>query len=200
MSRLNQEKGIVSYHHPTSQEEVDLYMDELIKQHIVRWKDTAKMYSIFERAATASFYKDLAKQLFAKRWLSLPVLLVNGEVAAVNFGFEYGGKYLRCFPTFRDDFAKYSVARLLLIYLLQDAFTRGLTELDLLTGKQPYKLDLNPHLRRLYRISLSQRSIKGYASERWLLEIRPRLETLSKENAYLQQLNAWLLRVGFRKR
>jgi CelD/BcsL family acetyltransferase involved in cellulose biosynthesis len=64
---LNKEKGDISYYHPKDQGEIDLYMDEFIKQHIVYWKEVKREYSIFEHPTTVSFYKDLARQLFAKK-------------------------------------------------------------------------------------------------------------------------------------
>jgi CelD/BcsL family acetyltransferase involved in cellulose biosynthesis len=98
---------------------------------------------------------------------------------------------------FKHEFLKYFVGLLLRFYAFESAYARGLKEIDLLRGNEPYKLDFNPKIRKLYSVVLFQRSLRGYASGKWFFEIRPRLETsVQKSIPFLH----WRLRkIGFRK-
>jgi CelD/BcsL family acetyltransferase involved in cellulose biosynthesis len=182
---LNQERGVISFYHPKDQSEVDLYMDEFIKQHIIHWKEIKEDYSGFEYPTMVSFYKDLARQLFAKKWFNLHALLVNGEVAAIGFGYEYANTYSPHMGAFKQEFLKYFVGWLSRFYAFESAYARGLKEIDLLSGNVPYKLEFNPKVRKLYSVDLFQRSLRGYASKKWFLEIRPRLITLVQKTPFL---------------
>jgi CelD/BcsL family acetyltransferase involved in cellulose biosynthesis len=182
MRSLNQEKGAISYYHPRDQREVEMYMDEFIKQHIIHWKEIKQEYSVFEHPMMVSFYKELAKQLFAKKWFDIHALLVNGEVAAIGFGFEYGNKHFPYMGAFKHEFFKYSVGRFLRLYAFKDAFSRGLREIDLLMGDESYKLDFNPRERGLYCVAFFQRGFRGYGSEKWFFKIRPRIEMLVQKS------------------
>lgn len=167
MRRLNREKGVVSYYQPVDQKEVEFYLDELMKQHIIYGEEIKKGYSGFEYPAMVNFYKDLVKLTFAKNWLNLNVLSVNGEVAAIDLGFEYTNKYYPYMGIFKYEFFKYAVGRFLRLHVLRRAFARGLREFDLLIGNEPF--DFNIKVRKLYCIALFRRSLRGYALEKWLL-------------------------------
>ncbi|GEM_PF-2501359 len=195
---LNKEKGDISYYHPKDQGEIDLYMDEFIKQHIVHWKEVKREYSIFEHPTTVSFYKDLARQLFAKKWFNLHALLVNGEAVAIGFGYEFANKYSPHMGTFKhQSLKKYFIGWLLRFYAFESAFARGLREIDLLRGHESYKLDFNPKERKLYSVALFQKSFRGYASEKWFFEIGPRVEMLIQKS--MPFLDRWLGKIRSQK-
>jgi len=191
---LNREIGEAAYYVPKDSAEVNQYLDELIKLHLVRRKEVTGTFSVFESSLMIDFYKDLAKALFERQWLSLPALLVNGEIGAIHLGFEYANKYFYYMPTFNQKFTKYSPAKALIFHLLSDAFTRGLKEFDFLLGNEPYKFDFKPRIRRLYSVSLFQSGVRGHAAKLWFSGARPRAETLVNNYKSLEQLKWWFRR------
>ena len=196
---LEREKGSVTYHSPKDTNEAACLMDQLIKFQLTRAREVTHRPSVLEDAVTVEFYKSLASQLLTRGWLSLPVLSVEGEIAALHFGFEYAGKYFYYMPTFNRSFEKYGVGKGLLLYLIRNAFGQGLTEFDLLLGNEPYKFSFNPKVRKLYSIVFFQRSFRGHASEMWFGRLRPRLENLVKKSPLFERLNGRLVSAKYKK-
>jgi CelD/BcsL family acetyltransferase involved in cellulose biosynthesis len=194
MKMLSREIGEATYHWPKDFAEVDHYLDELIKLHLDRRREVTRTFSVFESSLMVDFYKDLTRELFERQWLSLPALLVNGEIAAIHFGFEYGNKYFYYMPTFNQKFTKYSPAKALLFRLLNDAFTRGLKEFDFLLGNEPYKFDFKPEVRKLYSVAFFQSGVRGRASQLWFSRVRPRAEALVNNHKSFEQLKWWFRR------
>jgi CelD/BcsL family acetyltransferase involved in cellulose biosynthesis len=194
MRRLTRENGPVTYHQPKNLEEVDHYMEELIKLHLARRKGVKQTYSVFENPAMVSFYKDLARQLYAQEWLSMPVCMVNGEIVAILFGFEYAGRFFAYMAGLDQSCSKYGVGKSMHTCLIKGAFARGLKEYDFLMGNEPYKFDFNPTIRRLYSISFFQSSPAGHASRLWFGRVRPKLETWVNKNEHTEQLKWWFRR------
>jgi len=188
---LKKDRGEVVFHQPTDANEVRLYMEEFMKLHRIRRKEVDRTQSVFEQPAMVSFYTELAKRMFERNWLNLSALLVSGEVAAIHFGFEYSGNLLYYMPTFSHSYLRYSVGRSLLIHLLNDCYAQGFNEFDLLMGNVPYKFDFNPRVRKLYKITLFHRSLRGQSAKIWFRGVRPKLEALVNEPGHLQQIRAW---------
>lgn len=196
---LTREKGGPIYHEPKDLGEVDFYIEALIRQHLVRRKEVAGTYSVFENTTTIEFYKDIARQLFTLGWLRMPVLLVQGEVGAISLDFEYAAKYFYYMPTFNPTYGRYSIGRMLLLNNIKSAFDRGLKEFDFMLGNEPYKFDYNPKIRKLYKVAWSQPGIRGYAADTWFNQIRPRFEALVDKYAFIEQMKWLVRRKGLKK-
>jgi CelD/BcsL family acetyltransferase involved in cellulose biosynthesis len=85
MRLLNQERGVISYYYPKDQREVDLYMDEFIKQHVIYWKEIKQEYSVFEHPTMVSFYKDLVRQLFVKKMVQSTCIIGQRRGCSYRF-------------------------------------------------------------------------------------------------------------------
>lgn len=196
---LTREKGGGIYHEPKDLAEVDFYIEELVRQHLVRRKEVTRTLSVFENKMMIEFYKDIARQLFTLGWLRMPILLVQGEVGAISLDFEYAAKYFYYMPTFNPTFGRYSIGRMLLLNNIKSAFDRGLKEFDFMLGNEPYKLDYNPKIRKLYKVTWCQPGIRGYVANTWFNQIRPRFEALVDKYAFIEQVKWLVRRKGLKK-
>jgi CelD/BcsL family acetyltransferase involved in cellulose biosynthesis len=73
-------------------------------------------------------------------WLRLYALNVDGRAHAVDLDFAYRGKVYGYLRGFAPDLGKYSPGMVLTGATIKDAIEEGLTEFDMLTGNEEYKL------------------------------------------------------------
>ncbi|TME69054.1 MAG: GNAT family N-acetyltransferase, partial [Chloroflexi bacterium] len=80
--------------------------------------------------------------LAARGWLRLGVLSVDGEDAAVLFGFAYEGTLALYNAAYDPNLAPLSVGIACAAYAIRSAIAEGLRTYDFLRGDEPYKYDL----------------------------------------------------------
>jgi CelD/BcsL family acetyltransferase involved in cellulose biosynthesis len=194
--RLREQEATVVYERATTPSTIALYMQELITHHLLRWKDAD---DLFKRPVARSFLRDVAQRFATKQWLNLSVMLVNGQTAAIEFGFEYAGRYYSYANVHVEQFATYSVGRLLTLHVIEDVFSRGLAEFDLLVGDESYKFDFNPNIRQLLSFQMCRPGLRSRIAWNWFRSVRPKLEDAVRTKTYLRRMNWWLLERGLRK-
>jgi len=86
----------------------------------------------FMRRLPALDYPDGSQPYFSS-------LSLDGQTIAAQIGFIEGGALLYYLPAFDAAFRQHSPGHLLLLCLLREARSRGLTAIDLLRGQEPYK-------------------------------------------------------------
>ena len=91
---------------------------------------------------TERFFRDVADTLAARGWLRLGVLSVDGEDAAVLFGFAYEGTLALYNAAYDPNLAPLSVGIACAAYAIRSAIAEGLRTYDFLRGGEPYKYDL----------------------------------------------------------
>src|SRR5205809_6989184 len=91
---------------------------------------------------TELFFRDVAETLAARGWLRLGVLSVDGEDAAVLFGFAYEGTLALYNAAYDPNRAPLSVGIACAAYAIRSAIAEGLRTYDFLRGDEPYKYDL----------------------------------------------------------
>ena len=91
---------------------------------------------------TERFFRDVADTLAARGWLRLGVLSVDGEDAAVLFGFAYEGTLALYNAAYDPNLAPLSVGIACAAYAIRSAIAEGLRTYDFLRGDEPYKYDL----------------------------------------------------------
>src|SRR5947209_4024855 len=91
---------------------------------------------------TERFFRDVADTLAARGWLRLGVLSVDGEDAAVLFGFAYEGTLALYNAAYDPNLAPLSVGIACTAYAIRSAIAEGLRTYDFLRGAEPYKYDL----------------------------------------------------------
>jgi CelD/BcsL family acetyltransferase involved in cellulose biosynthesis len=96
----------------------------------------------FMTEETERFFRDVAKTLAAQGWLRLGVLNVDGEDAAVLFGFAYEGTLALYNAAYDPALASLSVGIACHAYSIRSAIEEGLRGYDFLRGDERYKYDL----------------------------------------------------------
>jgi CelD/BcsL family acetyltransferase involved in cellulose biosynthesis len=96
----------------------------------------------FMTGETERFFRDVAETMGARGWLRLGALNVDGEDAAILFGFAYE-RTLALYNAASDpDLAALSVGLACAAYAIRTAIAEGFTTYDFLRGDERYKYDL----------------------------------------------------------
>ena len=96
----------------------------------------------FMNGETERFFRDVADTMAGRGWLRLGVLNVDGEDAAVLFGFAYEGTFALYNAAYDVALATLSVGIACHAYAIRSAIEEGLHTYDFLRGDEPYKYDL----------------------------------------------------------
>lgn len=126
------ERNLKSEYKVTFEEEhkLDKNTIDFIKYH------RGKKYgdNSMEREQKISFYTHLASEIEEK--IVVNKLCIDGELAAVHFGFRMMGKFYYYIPTINNEYSKYGVGLVLLKHIIEE--NSGLT-VDFLRGNESYK-------------------------------------------------------------
>lgn len=171
--RRIEKEGKLSFEHCNDLSEAFLLLNEFKKQKSKRLKSMGDI-DIFQSDNRLVFYKDVLQSLWDRGWIDLASLKLNGSILAVHFGFKYKSKYFYYMPSFDERYAKYSVGRILLYYLIEDCFKRRYKEFDFLSGSETYKLDWAEKERKIYRFRAYPRTPKGFFAYNFNEKIIPR--------------------------
>jgi CelD/BcsL family acetyltransferase involved in cellulose biosynthesis len=128
-------------------------MDRFVALHNRSRGDKAE----FMTGETERFFRDVADTLAARGWLRLGVLTVDGEDAAVLFGFAYEGTLALYNAAYDPNLASLSVGIACAVYAIRAAIAEGLRTYDFLRGDEPYKYDLGATDHWLLRLEASRR-------------------------------------------
>jgi CelD/BcsL family acetyltransferase involved in cellulose biosynthesis len=96
----------------------------------------------FMTPETERFFREVADALAARGWLRLGVLNVDGDDAAVLFGFAYARTLALYNAAYDPNLAALSVGIACAAYAIRAAIAEGLRTYDFLRGDEPYKYDL----------------------------------------------------------
>jgi CelD/BcsL family acetyltransferase involved in cellulose biosynthesis len=150
-----QEAHTVEFQQSTC-EDLEDRLDKLFELHQKRWQETSS-HRWFSNPAVRGFYRDIALQFFKKGWLYFSSLLIDNEIASVEYGYIYKNK-LYCQINARDtSYAKYSIGHLHTLHTIKDAIDSGLKECDFLIGYHPHKLRWTKSARRHLEITIVKR-------------------------------------------
>jgi CelD/BcsL family acetyltransferase involved in cellulose biosynthesis len=156
-----------------SSDDVDALLDEGYRVEARGWKGRAGT-AILSHPATALFYRELARWAAARGWLRLAFLRVGRRPVAFELALEQDGVVSLVKGGYDEAAARYGPGVVLLHDLLEDAFARGVREIDLLGGAERYKLRW-AHGTRARSTVTAYRGTAGYAVARAALGIRRRL-------------------------
>jgi CelD/BcsL family acetyltransferase involved in cellulose biosynthesis len=110
----------------------------------------------FMTGETERFFRDVAEAIAARGWLRLGVLGVDGEDAAVLFGFAYEQTLALYNAAYDPDLATLSVGIACAAYAIRSAIDEGLRVYDFLRGDERYKYDLGATDHWLVRLEASR--------------------------------------------
>lgn len=123
--------------------------------------------SAFAGPTVEAFHRRLAPAMAAKGRLRVLELRIGGRLAASQYAFVFGGRWLHFQGGFDPAFARRSLGTsLTMIALEDDVFGRGLAEgglaeYDFLDGDEPYKLSLATGVRRLYDLEVRRPTLRA---------------------------------------
>ena len=135
----------------------------LLGLNALRWKDIGT--STLESEQMRQFLDKALRALSPKGQVVFHVLLASDMAISVTLGFHYSGRYLYYLSGFNPEFHNYGPGRSLLAKIVEDSYSRGLTEMDLLRGGEDYKFKFNPKERNLLRVRTSGKGFKGSLSD-----------------------------------
>ncbi len=119
-------------------DELPAFFDDLVRLHQAKW-EALDAQGAFGTPRLAAFHRAAAERFLELGWLRLYRLIINGTVAAADYGYVYLGRYYAFAAGWDMQFAEYSPGDMLTGITIQEAIAEGLTIFDLHRGDQPYK-------------------------------------------------------------
>jgi len=116
-----------------------LHALEFLFQHSIERFAEGSASSFSDRRLRA-FHLTVAPRLLELGRLSLFVLEIEGEIAAVLYDFAHGDTVWFYNAAFDPRWGPFKVGSVLLAHAIEDAFSQGAQEFDFLLGAYPYKL------------------------------------------------------------
>jgi len=108
----------------------------------------------FSSPAIRAFHEDATGRALKSGWLNMFALRLDGHVAAVMYGFNYGGRFYFYQHGYDHRYASHSIGLVLMALTVQAALADGALEFDMLWGTEPYKALWARDARVLQRIDL----------------------------------------------
>ena len=141
---------------------VDALLDEGFHVEASGWKGRAGT-AIVSDPATALFYREIARWASSRGWLRLGFLRANGRAVAFDLALEKDGVISLLKGGYDEAHSRYGPGIVLLHDLLEDAFARGIKEVDLLGSSERYKLPWADATRNRSRVSAFSPTPRGTA-------------------------------------
>lgn len=138
MNKLERDHGFSLMR--VGREDIERSIDTYVKQHLERWGDGSG--SLFTDEINIRFMTRLMKVSMDKGFGFAYELLIDGEVAAQNYGFLDGDTARGYLMGMNQKYAKYSPGIILISCLADDLRDRGIRYLDAGAGDEPYKTHL----------------------------------------------------------
>jgi CelD/BcsL family acetyltransferase involved in cellulose biosynthesis len=133
-------------------------VDLFLRLHWARWDQRVNLLTPDRR----SFIHDFAHQAYARGWLALWVMELDGRPVAADLNFRFAGREVALLsgrdPAFRADY----VGLALMFHTIRQAADDGVAEFHLLRGGDPFKARLPHRDRPIAHIALS-RNLPGMA-------------------------------------
>ncbi len=157
------------------EDEVQQIMLQLFALHRLRWGQLGQT-GVFISPKVRQFHIEFAKRALLQGWLRLHSLSLDDCVAAVYYAFkvgDYAGFYT-C--GFNPKFAKYSVGKVLLAKVIDEAQREGAKVFDFMRGNETYKAEFGTVTQRNFHLFVWQSD-----------------KLLSRSAAILHKFATWLI-------
>jgi CelD/BcsL family acetyltransferase involved in cellulose biosynthesis len=135
-------------------------MCSLFTLHNERWVKLGQP-GVFGSPRARAFHLELATSLLERGRLSLLIMSADGVPVGATYSFRYGGAEYYYASGFQsaDEWAVYSLGKLLLLHAVRDAITDGLATFDLTRGDEAYKETLRSRTVPNYRLLIARSGI-----------------------------------------
>jgi CelD/BcsL family acetyltransferase involved in cellulose biosynthesis len=161
----------------THRERCDM-LAALVGFHEKRWNEQGGS-SAFMTPAVVAFQDEVTRHALEAGWLRMYVLRLNGDAAAVMYGFQYGGRFYFYQHGFDDRYQAHSVGLVLMGLTIRAAIEEGAGEFDMLWGVESYKFLWARDARTLKRVELFPIHFGGTV-QRHALEARRNVKNLAR--------------------
>jgi CelD/BcsL family acetyltransferase involved in cellulose biosynthesis len=145
-------------------------MEALFRLHTARFSSRGGSDGLHSPSLLA-LHGEFSRLALERGWLRLYLLTVDGETAAVVYGFAYGGRFYFYQSGFQPSLGRESVGLVALGLSIRDAFEERLQEYDLLHGAERYKFHWARGIRSLTKLTLFPPATRGLLS-RGVLDFR----------------------------
>lgn len=108
----------------------------------------------FASPAARSFHDEATRRALESGWLRMYALTLNGDPAAVMYGFSSSGRFFFYQHGYDDTYASHSVGLALMALTIKAAIDEGASEFDMLWGAESYKSLWARRVRVLQRLDL----------------------------------------------
>jgi CelD/BcsL family acetyltransferase involved in cellulose biosynthesis len=155
-------------------QEVEVILPQLFALHRLRWGQLGQT-GVFIFPKVRKFHQEFARQALNRRWLRLHWLTLDNVTAAVYYAFkvgDYSGFYT-C--GFNPSFGRYSVGKVLLAKVIDEAEREGAKVFDFMRGDETYKSEFGTVTQRNFHLFIWRNG-----------------ELLSRNAANLHRLTTWL--------
>lgn len=133
-----------------------------IRLHQLRWNSLGKPGCFSSRKFT-QFHQGLAHSLLKKGRLFLQLLEINGKPEVCEYSFEYNRRLFIYQSGFNPQLARnISIGHLSMSYLVENAFVKGIKEIELLRGGESHKERWARDKRLVFNIVIARKNLKGY--------------------------------------
>ena len=156
---------------------IDQAVDRLVELHRARWNASGGSDS-FSSEQYIDFHRRIIKACFARGWLRLYCLELDGEIAAITYCYRFRNRVYLMQAGFDPAKAKATPGRALLGFALEHAIGEGNVVFDFLRGEHRYKDQLATGHRttRCVRVFRNTSGALAYRLRRiWLPLLKARL-------------------------
>jgi CelD/BcsL family acetyltransferase involved in cellulose biosynthesis len=113
----------------------------------------------FSTPAARAFHEAATQDALERGWLRMYALRLDGQLAAVMYGFNHGGRFYFYQHGYDERFSSLGVGLVLMALTIRTAISEGALEFDMLWGTEPYKSLWTHEARRLQRVELFPRRL-----------------------------------------
>jgi CelD/BcsL family acetyltransferase involved in cellulose biosynthesis len=128
----------VRFERVTGHEERQAMLSALAGFHATRYADRGGS-TAFSSPAVMAFHEDATRRALDSGWLRMHVLRLDDRIAAVLYGFNYGGRFYFYQHGYDEAFASHSIGLALMARTVSASIDEGASEFDMLWGTEPYK-------------------------------------------------------------
>lgn len=122
------------------------------------------------------FFEEWLPRAGSLGWLALALLECDGHAIAYFLLFRHNGRHYVYITSYRREFQRFGVGKLLMMRMLEHCWASGGSEIDLLRGDETFKENWTTATRQNVRLSVTQRSLQSRFRTWMFLCILPALE------------------------
>ncbi|KRT55792.1 GNAT family N-acetyltransferase [endosymbiont of Ridgeia piscesae] len=157
--RLQREKAVVTTR-CQSHDELPEYLEALFALHHLRWAPLGDPGCFIRKPAEAAFYSQFLPMALDAGWLAMYALRHQGEIRAVQVGYNYGGVFHQMQEGFDPQFYP-GIGNVLRAEVIQACIDEGISAYDFLGGHTEHKRRWNAHLRIGFDLLIGNANLKS---------------------------------------